>query len=205
MKKMHKIWSTNKMGTEPCNDGKSKIEIDESKFITYNNRVRWMFGLVDRSQYDIRIFYIDDHRQKETLLPIIKNNVYSNTLRVNNNQDIDDAKLPTRIYSDCFQSYQIRDFNNLGFILHRINHSLWFSQGSFHTNSIEGVWSRLKRTTNNFWGINGSILTKMANKNIIVYDYINGIICSGLFFMECEHKKLGLNGKKNLLIDYLKI
>ena len=61
-KKMHKIWSTNKMGTEPCNDGKSKIEIDESKFITYNNRVRWMFGLVDRSQYDIRIFYIDDNR-----------------------------------------------------------------------------------------------------------------------------------------------
>ena len=52
------------MVTEPCSDGKSKIEIGESKFITYDERVRWMFGLVDR-EYDIRIFYLDDNRQKE--------------------------------------------------------------------------------------------------------------------------------------------
>ena len=138
MKKIYKKWSINKMGTEPCSDGKNKIEIDESKFITYDNRVRWMLGLVDRSQNYIRILYKDDNRQKETLLPIIKNNVYSNALRVNNNLDLDDAELPTRIYSDCFQSYQIRDFNRMGFILHRKNHSLWFAQDSFHTNTIEG-------------------------------------------------------------------
>ena len=60
------------MGQETCSNGKSKIEIDESKFITYNNRVRWLFGLVDRGKYDIRIFYVDDNRQKDTLLPIIK-------------------------------------------------------------------------------------------------------------------------------------
>ena len=39
-KKMHFDWSHNKMGMEPCLDGKSKIEIDESKFITYEGRVR---------------------------------------------------------------------------------------------------------------------------------------------------------------------
>ena len=31
---------------------------------------------------------------------------------------------PTRIYSDCFQSYQTVDFNRIGFIVHKINHSL---------------------------------------------------------------------------------
>ena len=47
---------------------------------------------------------------------------------VNNNIDIDDLELPTRIYSDSFQSYQIRDFNRIVFIFHKINHSLWFTQ-----------------------------------------------------------------------------
>ena len=32
----------------------------------------------------------------------------------------------TRIYTDCFTSYQELDFNNLGYILLRVNHSvLW--------------------------------------------------------------------------------
>ena len=50
------------MTIEPCLDGKSKIEIDGSKFITYDGSVRWMFGLVDRAKYDIRVFYVDDNR-----------------------------------------------------------------------------------------------------------------------------------------------
>ena len=71
----------------------------------------------------ISIFYVDDNRQKETLLPI-KKNVYINALRVNNNIYIDDIELPTRLYSDSFQRYQISDFNRIGFILYRNNHSL---------------------------------------------------------------------------------
>ena len=66
--------------------------------------------------------------------------------------------------------------------MHRINHSLWFAQGSFHTNTIEWVWSRIKRTTNKFCGINGSILSKLESKGIKINEYVNGIICSGLFF-----------------------
>ena len=124
MKKMHKLWNLNNMAVEPCLDGKSKIEIDESKFIIYDGSVRWMFGLVDRAKYDIRVFYVNDNRQKETLLPIVKNNVYTIPERVYNNEDGNNINLPTRIYSDCFQSYQESDFNQLGFILHRINHSL---------------------------------------------------------------------------------
>ena len=52
---MNENWNSIKMGIESCIDGKSKIEIDE--FITYDGRIiRWMFWLVERGQYDIRIF-----------------------------------------------------------------------------------------------------------------------------------------------------
>ena len=74
---MHKKLNLNPMSHEPCSDGKSKIEIYEFKFISNNNSVRWMFGLVDKGIYDIRIFYLDDNRQKGTLLYIIKKYVYT--------------------------------------------------------------------------------------------------------------------------------
>lgn len=60
------------MGIEPTNDGKSRIEIDESKVITNNNITRWMFVLSNRGNYDIRVFYANDNRIKEALLAIIK-------------------------------------------------------------------------------------------------------------------------------------
>ena len=72
MKKTYKLWSENLMGTEPGIDGKTLIEIDESKITTLGNSVRWMFGLVERNNFDIRIFFVNDNRHKETLLPIIK-------------------------------------------------------------------------------------------------------------------------------------
>ena len=91
--------------------------------------------------------------------------------RVYNNEDGNNINLPTRIYS-CFKSYQENDFNQIGFILHRINHSLWFVQGSFHTNTKEGVWSRLIRLTNIFCGISGFTLYKFVGKGINVNDYV---------------------------------
>ena len=36
-----------------------------------------MFGFYDRGTNDIRIFFVDNNRTKETLLPIIKKNVYT--------------------------------------------------------------------------------------------------------------------------------
>ena len=36
-----------------------------------------MLGLVDRFTYEICIFYVKDNSTRETLLPIVKNNVYS--------------------------------------------------------------------------------------------------------------------------------
>ena len=73
---MHKIWKENKLGIEPYKNGKSYCEIDESKIINYNNETRSIFGIYDRGSNDVRIFYVDNNRTKETLLPIIKKYIY---------------------------------------------------------------------------------------------------------------------------------
>lgn len=70
-----------------------------------------MFGLVDRGNYDIRIFFVNN-RTRDTLLPIVKRNVYTYYNSVINNQDDNYELLASRIYSDCFLSYQENDFNN---------------------------------------------------------------------------------------------
>ena len=110
--------------------------------------------------------------------------IYYNS--VINNQDENEHFPATRIYSDCFLSYQVNDFNSSGYILHRANHSVWFGQGSFHANNIEGVWSRVKRWTNNFSGLNGNVLHKLAAKGINIDEYFNRWICFALIQMRCE-------------------
>ena len=87
MRSTHKFWKDNLMGEEPGLDGKSRIEIDESKIITLCNKVQWMFGLVDRAKYYICIFFVNDNRQRETLIPIIKDNVYTCYDHLNENKD----------------------------------------------------------------------------------------------------------------------
>ena len=53
---MHKTWKDNLLGMEPCENGKSYVETDESKIVSYNGEVRWMFGLYNRGSKEIRIF-----------------------------------------------------------------------------------------------------------------------------------------------------
>ena len=199
MENTHAYWNNNYMGTEPGVDGKAWIEINESKVITFDNNVRWMFGLVDRNKYDIRVFSLNNNRVKETLLPIVIKNVYTYPIILNNNEGENEDYPSTRIYSDCFQTYQKDDFNPKGYILFKVNHSVWFGTGTFHTNTIEGVWSNIKIITNNFNGINGSIYNKFKNNEIEFYNYINGLICVTLYYMRCENFKLGDNEKIELL------
>lgn len=105
------------------------------------------------------------------------------------------------------ESYQIisklQDFNNMGYKLYKINHSVWFGSGHFHTNSIEGTWSKLKRLTRHFNGLNGNIFN--TKKNLDDGDYFNGWICSGIFFMQCEDKKLAYNDKKSYILSFIKV
>ena len=198
---MHKIWEENKLGIEPDINGKSYCEIDESKIINYNNETRWMFGIYDRGNNEVRIFYVDNNRTKETILPIIKKNIYTNYDHIENNNDPDAIIYPTRIFSDCFQTYQVADFNNLGYKLYKVNHSVWFGQGHFHTNSIEGTCSRIKRLSRSFNGLNGNIFN--TNRNLNNRSYFEGWICTAIFFMKCESLHLAMNQKKNFLINYL--
>ena len=69
------------------------------------------------------------------------------------------------------------DFNRLGYILYRVNHSIWFGLGLFHTNSIEGAWNLNKRLTDCFTGLNGNIFYVNLCHDYNDEDYFNGYIC----------------------------
>ena len=77
-----------------------------------------MFGIYDRGNNEVRIFYVDNNRTKDTILPIIKKNIYTNYDHIENNNDPDAIIYPTRIFSDCFQTYHVADLNNLGYKLY---------------------------------------------------------------------------------------
>ena len=113
----HDIWSNTMLGSEPDDSGKSRIEIDENKIIGNANTVIWMFGLIDRVDKQARVYCVMNDRTKNTLLNIIKNNVYTPG-------PFCDEDFKTRIYSDCFSSYQTSDFQALGFKLNKVNHSI---------------------------------------------------------------------------------
>ena len=95
---------------EPAENGKSRIEIDESKIIGNDTTILWIFGLIDRADKQARIYCVMNERTSNNLLGIVKKNVF--TLDA-----IEDDDFKTRIYSDCFQSYQTSDFYESGFIL----------------------------------------------------------------------------------------
>ena len=143
----HLEWGKNYLGAEPSTGGVPRIEIDESKIIGNGNTVYYMFGMIDRADKNCRVFCVMDNHSKEFLLPIIKNNVATVMDIKNNNynskEELHNKCLSTRIYSDCWGAYQYSDFKNLGYLLHRVNHSIWFGKGHFHTNTIEGLWSQI--------------------------------------------------------------
>ena len=77
----------------------------------------------------------------------------------------------------------------MGYILHRVNHSVWFGQGLFHTNSIEGLWSQIKRLSNNFSGLTINQLENMENNGINIKNHLDGLICYALFLRMIEKRK----------------
>ena len=103
---------------------------------------------------------------KECLLPLLYNNA-SNNGEDNLNLNIENEQylINTRVYSNMFALHQPNDFAKRDYILKRVNHSVWFWYGQFHTNTIEGLWSHVKRLTKNFSG-----LTKTKIDNILDND-----------------------------------
>ena len=151
------------------------MEIDESKLLGNQNQVYWMFGIIERNTKNCRVFTVLDNRSREVLLPLVINNVYTNNdlAEYNSGEEISQYSLSTRVYSDCWAAYDVNAFKNEGYILHKFNHSVWFGAGLFHTNTIEGLWSQIKRLCYNFSGINFTLLDKLTNKGIEPKDYLD--------------------------------
>ena len=88
-----------------------------------------------------------------------------------------------------FASYKPNDFAQLGYILKRVNHSVWFGYGQFHTNTIEGLWSHIKRLTKNFSGLTINKIDNMFANDNDKKKYLDGWLCYGLLLREYEKKK----------------
>ena len=66
------------------------------------------FGIIDHVDKKAKICCAINNKHKEILHPLVKNNVYTpEILNANYN-------LATRILSDCYSAYNVRDFNNMG-------------------------------------------------------------------------------------------
>ena len=76
-----------------------------------------MLGIIDREIKNVHVFRVLDNRNKETLLPLIDKNVYTEEdIKVNHydsSEDIHKNCFSNRIYSDCYGAYQIEDFKDL--------------------------------------------------------------------------------------------
>ena len=131
-------------------------------------------------------------------MTIIKNNI-ATTNNININLEDDNNESPL-IYSDSFTAYQPNNFRQNGYILKRVNHSVWFGYGNFHTNNIEGLWSQIKRLSNNFSGISINSLQESCNTDEEKRENLDSCICYALFFREIERLKLSRKGKIKLLI-----
>ncbi len=80
--------------------------------------------MIYRADKNCRVFCVMDNRSKESLYPIIKNNVATVMDIKNNNynskEELQNKCLSTRLYSDCWGAYQYSDFKNLGYLLQRV-------------------------------------------------------------------------------------
>ena len=148
-----------------------------------------MLWLIDRITKEARIFCVLENRNRANLLSLVKENVNTND---NDEEEVSEAEITkTRIYSDCFQMYQAADFAQMNYILKRINHSIWFGYGLIHTNTVEGLWSQIKRLNNNFSGLNINNIIKKFTSDTDKINYLDGWIAYSLFLREIEMKKLG--------------
>ena len=150
---MYTEWEKNLLGIEINPKlGYSSVEIDENKIISSGNLIYWMFGVIDRNTKEARARCVLNNRTKKNLLTLVEK--YVNTIDINEEgDDIEDFSLKTRVYSDCFRSYRVSGFNEMGFILKSVNHSICFGAGNLHTNTIESLWHQKKFITNDFSGM----------------------------------------------------
>ena len=74
--KYYEEWKKKPLGMEPSTNGVARVEIDESEIIGNQNKILWMFGMIDRADKEARVFCVMNNRTKENLLHLIKENIY---------------------------------------------------------------------------------------------------------------------------------
>ena len=98
----------------------------------------------------------DGWQNPRKFVSIVRRNLYTFNDNLNEEETFN-----TPIYSDCLESYQPLIFKEARYILHRESLSVWFGSGFSHTNSIEGLWSQLKRLTKDFSGLSMAKISKL--------------------------------------------
>ena len=74
-----------------------------------SQKIFWIFGIIDRTTKEARLFSILNNRTKECLLPLLTINGEAN---LNLNMENEKYLINTRVYSDMFASYQQNDSLN---------------------------------------------------------------------------------------------
>ena len=125
------------------------VEIDESMFGNkrkYNRgRVtegQWVFGRVERDTEQSLVFLVPDRQQETSVTRLVHEFIEPGTV----------------IISDKFSPYF--NLNNVGYMLLMVNHSENFIKPytGAHRNTIEGLWSQVKRKLK---AINGTTRAKL--------------------------------------------
>ena len=70
------------------------------------------------------MYCVMNNRTQNNLLKLVCDNVYTVNNSFDENNDNIHSAFNTRIYSDSFASYQTGPFEEKGFILHLVNHSI---------------------------------------------------------------------------------
>ena len=84
--------------------GYGSVEIDESEIIGNINEIYWMFGIIEGSTKDDRVYCALNNRTKDRILFIIKN--YAITNENEEEKFSKEESINTLAYSDYFQSYR---------------------------------------------------------------------------------------------------
>lgn len=113
--------------------------------------------------------------EKKNLLPILEKNIYTNSNPIMN------INFRIRIYSDCYSVYRKIYFNDMSFILDRVNHSIWFGRWCFYIYTMEGLLEAIKRIKRNFIGLNFKVLDYITKDGYDASKYVDDWIFSVYF------------------------
>ena len=110
-----------------------------------------MFYIIESNTKEAHFRCILNNRTKKKWLSIFNKYAFTNE---DGDPDLEEVKREkTRVYSDSFSSFQIRDLQVNGYILKQINRSVWLGININLTNIIESLWHNIKNITDNFSGL----------------------------------------------------